>query len=94
MVTAGAVEIVTIAGDVGAASVAAGVAATVDDSVAGVIAVDVVAVVAAAVFRSGATTVVAVVVVEVLMVTCCDTISEDPSVARLAASLAAAGDIK
>ncbi len=43
---------------------------------------------------SDLTTAVAVVVVDVLVVTWCDTISDDPSLASLAASLAAAGDIK
>ena len=66
-----------------------GGAAVDDDAVVGAtVVVDAVGVV-----ESGAITAVAVVVVEVVTVTCCDSISDDPIIARFAASRAAAGDM-
>ena len=61
----------------------------IDIGVAAVVAKDV-----EAVLESGAITAVAVVVVEVVTVTCCDSISDDPIIARFAASRAAAGDME
>ncbi len=94
MEIAGAVAVVTVVSDVGAAVVDAGRGVTVDTDAVSVSLVAAVAAVAAVVLISGAITAVAVVVVDVLVVTCCDTISDDPSAARLAASLATAGDMR
>ena len=89
VVSANAVEVVAVtagAVDVGVASIGKGGDATVD--VAGAAVAN-----AVGAFESGVTTPVALVVVDVVTVTCCDTISEDPTAARLAASRAAAGDM-
>ncbi len=94
MVIAGAVAVVAIISDVGAAVVDAVKGVTVDTDAVGVSVVAAVAAVAAGVLISGVITAVVVVVVDVLVVTCCDTISDDPSAARLVASLAAAGDMR
>ncbi len=94
--TADAVGVVAVkagAVDVGAASVVAGGGATIDVAVAGIDVVDAAAVGVVGAIESGAITAVAVVVVDVLTVTCCDTISDEPREARFAASRAAAGDM-
>ncbi len=93
VVIADAVEVVEVVFDVGVASIDVDWGIKVDATVAGVSVVDATATEAVGVFASGATTAVAIVVVDVVTVTCCETISDDPMEARFAASRAAAGDI-
>ena len=96
VVSANAVGVVAVkagAVDVGVASIGAGGGGMVDVAGADINAVDTAVANVVGAFESGVTTAVAVVVVDVVTVTCCDTISEDPTAARFAASRAAAGDM-
>ncbi len=104
VIVLGAVEVLAV--KAGAVDVGAGFASVeglvvvngvaVDAGVVVVVkadAIDIGVATVAEVLESGAITAVAVVVVDVVTVTCCDTISDDPADASFSASRDAAGDI-